>query len=93
MSERSFAVWSVGLAFVFAIVVPEPGGRKPLQAEGNVAVQPPLEAAPLTLPQPLAPPARVQALAPPSVPYALERASAVQPAQSRPQLWAVHAAP
>lgn len=25
MSERSFAAWSVGLALVFAVVVPEPG--------------------------------------------------------------------
>ncbi|MGZ8291493.1 MAG: hypothetical protein ACXWVG_00485 [Telluria sp.] len=94
MSERSFAVWSVGLSFVFAIVVPEPDGQKPSQAPAGMAAHlPPREAAPLTLPQPVAAPARVQALAPPSAPYALERASAVQPAPNRPLLWAVHAAP
>lgn len=32
MSERSFAAWSVGVALVFAAVVPEPG-KSPAPAE------------------------------------------------------------
>ncbi|RJG27468.1 hypothetical protein [Massilia cavernae] len=94
MSERSFAVWSVGLALVFAIVVPEPG-----QSHAPV-VELTLNQPAMTLESPpavaLAPPAvsaRAQAQAPRAAPYTVERAAGVQPETRKPILWAVHARP
>lgn len=41
MSERSFALWSVGLALVFGAVVPEPGkAPEPLGGSGMAVVEP-----------------------------------------------------
>lgn len=48
MSERSFAAWSVGIALVFAVVVPEPG-QSPAPAEPWQAKN----AAPLPAPAPV----------------------------------------
>lgn len=43
MSERSFAAWSVGLALVFAVVVPEPH-RSPGSADWQAQTQAPAAA-------------------------------------------------
>lgn len=55
MSERSFAIWSVGMALVFAAVVPEPGKPQPELAEttGVTVTQPAAEQAQPSVLRPL----------------------------------------
>ena len=84
MSERSFALWSVALAIVFGMVVPEPG--KPGAPSAAVAVT-----------QPPAQPQREKTLEPmQAVPFAVSQAVSRTPDKahaSRALLWAVNHAP
>lgn len=98
MSEKSFAAWSVGLALVFAIVVPEPGSEQASAVKSGLALEqaphktgiamPP--AAAQAQPVALAQPARAMAAQP--APYTVERAAGVPPQPRKPILWASHAA-
>ena len=105
MSERSFAAWSVGLALVFAVVVPEPGQEQPSPAKTGLALEqapampdktviamPPAaaKAQPVALAQPAVP---VRVMAAQAAPYTVERAAGVPPEPRKPILWASHAAP
>lgn len=95
MSERSFAVWSVGLALVFAVVVPEPGRKTPPTTPAEITLEQPaitLDEPAMAIPPPAAAPVRVSALAPPAQ-FTVERAPGVEPERRKPILWAVHATP
>jgi hypothetical protein len=86
MSERSFALWSVGLALVFGIVVPEPGSPRAESAAGVAVAQPP------------ASPDRPKVLEPlQAAPFAVSHAGGhAAPAKARAApalLWAVNRAP
>lgn len=83
MSERSFAIWSVGLALVFGAVVPEPG--KP---QSDLA-----EASNVSEPQPPAAPPQPSVLRPlQDVPLAANHAVSNKRAGTPAVLWAAHSA-
>ena len=84
MSERSFAIWSVGLALVFGAVVPEPG--KPQQ---EIA-----ESTSVTVTEPPAAPAQPSMLQPlQDVPLAAVNHAVGNKTSGTPTvLWAAHSA-
>ena len=82
MSERSFALWSVGLALVFGIVVPEPGSPRAESAAGVAVAQPP---APKDQPKVIAP---LQ-----GAPFAVSHAAPAAARAAPALLWAVNHAP
>lgn len=83
MSERSFAIWSVGLALVFGAVVPEPGPTQPELAEttGVTVKQPAAEQAQPSVLRPLE-----------GVPLAVNQTVGKKTSGAPAVLWAAHGA-
>lgn len=83
MSERSFAVWSVGLALVFGAVVPEPGKQQPELAETSGVSVKGTSAAPVQ-------PSVLRPLQ--EVPLAVNHAVGSKSSGTPAVLWAAHSA-